>query len=113
MTKQEIIEMLWHLSFQFDGDKAVIDKHTIGTIADTLLAKIEQEKKEEKNSRLEAFVSYFTHLNEIEMNKQRNIATNFRNSSEEIELAVQKYGMLLQENMAIKAIYEEFMRGRK
>ena len=47
MTKQEIIEMLWHLSFQFDGDKAVIDKHTIETIADTLLAKIEQEKKEQ------------------------------------------------------------------
>jgi len=46
MTKQEIIDMLWHLSFQFDGDKAVIDKNTIGTIADTLLAKIEQEKKE-------------------------------------------------------------------
>ena len=47
MTKQEIIDTLWHLSFQFDGDKAVIDKHTIGTIADTLLAEFEQEKKEQ------------------------------------------------------------------
>ena len=45
MTKEQIIDTLWHLGFQFDGDKAVIDKHTMETSADTLLAEIEQEKK--------------------------------------------------------------------
>ena len=47
MTKQEIIDFIWGISFQLIEDKAMITMHTINTIATELFERFEQEKKEQ------------------------------------------------------------------
>lgn len=87
MTKQEIIDLFCEIAYdEFNGDL----EWTIGKHADTLLAKIEQEKKEQAIDILKKIIAILQ-----EEADGGNYAIGVRALAEDCEAIAKEYGVEL------------------